>query len=354
MKPQQVKPVIGICVGGRSGNRFNHVERLIGSRMERYSPAEADLIVFHLNDLNPERKSVTGLHCMKKGSSLVWERRTLRLPDAVFIQCHADSKMVNRLEQAIGKKVYNNVFLDKWQCWKFLYDNPDFRPFLPISQNLVSVESLESFYNEHKDVFIKPVRGSGGNGIVRVIAQKGKNTIKAIYHNHKKSRIRTFKEWNSIWNHFSLSPHSHMMQKSMKTVQWNGKPTDIRVNINKNGEGAWQVSCLFFRVALNGSHVGWGRGVHYMVMDPNWLLKEKIVREKSLSQIAGLGLSIGKCFDDQGYHMADLGIDFGLDRKGNPWIFEVNPLPSPFGPPILDQSWTSPIEYGVYLARKHH
>jgi hypothetical protein len=355
MKPTPLeKPVIGICAGGRRGQQFNHVERLLGSRMERYSSVEADLIVFHLDDLNLERKSVKGLHCFKKGNSVVWERSTLRLPDAVFIQCYADPKMVSRLEQAIGKTVFNNIFFDKWECWQFLYKNPDFRPFLPFSITLESMKHLVSFSKEHGDIFIKPVSGAGGRGIVRLTVQEGKNKIRTVFHNHKKSRIRIFKEWKSIWNRFSLTPHSHMLQKSIRTLQWNGQPTDIRLNINKNGEGAWQVSTLFFRIALNGSHVGWGRGIHYMVLDPSWLLKEKIIREKSLSQIADLGLSVGRWYDDSGYHMADLGIDFGLDQKGHPWIFEVNSLPSPFGPPIQDQSWTTPFEYGVYLAKKNH
>lgn len=62
--------------------------------------------------------------------------------------------------------------------------------------------------------------------------------------------------------------------------------------------------------------------------------------EACITSIMELGLSIGHWFDASGHHMADLGIDLGIERNGKLWIIEVTPFPFPFGPhqgSILDK-----------------
>lgn len=93
----------------------------------------------------------------------------------------------------------------------------------------------------------------------------------------------------------------------------NRKQTDIRFNLNKNGEGNGKQQALSSRRALDGSHLGWGRVVHYLPFNLRWMLNRDEKTEQLVKSI--------EWFDILGYHMTDLGMD-----DCHLWIFEVNPL----------------------------
>lgn len=111
------------------------------------------------------------------------------------------------------------------------------------------------------------------------------------------------------------------MQRSIRTVSLQNKPTDIRLNMNKNRQGEWEVSALCFRQAINGSHVGAGRGVLYSPMHTIQFLKEIYANDQSkventVQSVVDLGYKICRALDESPHHMADLGIDFGIYLAG--------------------------------------
>jgi D-alanine-D-alanine ligase-like ATP-grasp enzyme len=69
-------------------------------------------------------------------------------------------------------------------------------------------------------------------------------------------------------------------------------------------------------------------------------------------EVIELGFRIGEAMDQSNYHMADIGIDLGMEKSGRLWIFEVNPLPTPMLNKLeicRGDSLTMPLEYARYL-----
>lgn len=110
----------------------------------------------------------------------------------------------------------------------------------------------------------------------------------------------------------------------------------------KNGFGEWEATAIPSRAASNDSHICGELSDISDLRNVNW---------DWVQQIKDLGFTICQAFDCAGYHMADLGIDMGMDLKGKLWIFEVNPLSYPYYKlaDIQDDSMTRPLEYSHYL-----
>lgn len=351
-------PNIGICIAQsrkilQKQMRSNtSMFKQVNIRLTKYPYDNASFIIFTLDDLDLQQRNVKGYRYEGEES---WTYGVYPFPDAIYLRCGINIRILNQVEQIIGRKVFNSSFPDKLDFWNFLSRNALLRDYLPETSEIENNDTLKQYLDLYRDVFLKPVKGFGGMGIIRASLQKG-GTIKI---NYQIVRERYTKEFDSLqelqkWIP-SLSKDTYIVQQTINTVKWKGRPTDIRLNMNKNGNGQWEPTALFSRYALKGSHVGSGRGILYKPLEITQLLQrifpeneEKL--EEMRESIIDLGLKVCSTLDESVHHMADLGIDIGLDEKGRLWIFEVNPLPHPFGPPLQDLSNSRPLEYAVYLA----
>ncbi|HZH58222.1 MAG TPA: YheC/YheD family protein, partial [Metabacillus sp.] len=163
-----------------------------------------------------------------------------------------------------------------------------------------------------------------------------------------------FKSYEDFWkwfsNHFIIE--DFMMQQGIQTMKWNGLATDIRLNMNKNRKGLWEVSALLFRIASNTSHVIPGPLAVIPIAQLTRFGYEKEEIDQMEKTIKALGFKICTALDLSEHHMADLGIDLGFDKNGHLWIYEVNPLPHPIELVQEEYSLTRPIEYALYLASR--
>ncbi|MEW9674288.1 YheC/YheD family protein [Ammoniphilus sp. 3BR4] len=337
-------PLIGICISNAKPEFKNIVKR----RLQLY-PEDATLLIFRILDLNFGQLKSRGDCLEKKKGQIEQKQGFFPFPDVIFMQCHADRKIVNRIEKIIGRKIFNNLLFDKWECWNLLKVYNELCDHLPDSRKLENEIDMQQFLCDYEDVLLKPVNGHSGKGIVRVKLQKARN-IEAIYLQNGEMISEEFDSFRDFWDWFSarLPNQSFIIQQSIQTVKLAEMATDVRLHMNKNHKGEWQVSTLLFRVATNDSHIAhtlkWVLGIDYL---------EKMFFEIDMERaIVDLGLKICKAFDKSGYHMADLGIDMGLDENGHPWIFEVNPLPFPHSLQNQYYAFTRPIEYANYLLSK--
>ncbi len=339
---------VGICVSDTKRG----FQRLTEERLEEY-PGNITLIEFYIEDLDFENAQVTGDCLEKKEGDIILKQGIFPLPGAIYLQCYVDPKAVKKIEQLIGRKVFNSFIFDKWESWELLKQADNLHTYLPETQKLENNKNLESFLSIYKDVFLKPVdvtQGHSSKGIFRVRCQKN-NEIEVTFRKKAKLKRKSFGSYLAFqdWIEPKLSQR-YIMQQSIQTLTWEGKVTDIRLNMNRNGQGDWEISLLLLRVASNDSHIT--QRVKTAVPLTN-IIKKFLSDDQNIEEIetavGNLGFQICKCIDKSGHHMADLGIDLGIDQDGHVWIFEVNPLPRPLSS-VLDHSLTLPLEYGSYLA----
>ena len=351
---EQKPPLIGICVS-KVKPLF---ESLVKERLEQY-PGDATLIAFHIENLNLARRNVRGVYWEKKGQGINQKEGMFPFPDVIYLQCHVDNNVIKQIEGILGRKVFNNFIFDKWECWKLLKKDKEIRNHLPYTQRLKNRTNLYLFLHQYKDIFLKPINAStahSSKGIFRVMLQREGN-VKIFYREKNKMQEKGFKSYQKFqdWIFPKLSPKDYVLQKSIETMKDSENATDIRINMNKNSRGEWEVSMILVRVATNVSHVIPRFATFYSINDFIKMITDNEEKRGELERsIGNIGLKICRSFDKFGYHMADLGIDLGMDKNGHVWIFEINPLPFPFRGAIQDQSLIRPLEYASYLALPYH
>jgi YheC/D like ATP-grasp len=348
LKKDRSQPQIGFCV---SRDYYPGLLGLVTHRLQ-FAPDDVAFIRFHLKDIDFDNLQVKGDKFHKDTGE--WKEGVFPIPDVVYMQCSANREDIKRIENVIGHNVFNSFIFDKWQGWNLLNNDKELRGHLPNTQLFHNNIDLINFLNKYhyKDVILKPIFGYSSEGIFRIKFQENKK-IQLFHKQGLKMEMQEFPNYTEFWNFLSLNIHygSYIIQQSIETIKQRENVSDIRLNMNKNSKGQWEVSLLLFRVATNSSIV---IPLSISVFTLDNFMKSSIYKKEKMGDIEksilDLGHKICHAFDKSGYHMADLGIDIGMDENGHLWIFEVNPLPYPTMGSVRDYSLTRPVEYALYLA----
>ncbi|MDE5414237.1 YheC/YheD family protein [Alkalihalobacterium chitinilyticum] len=336
-------PIIGICVSEKKSD----LDRLIKRRIKHFHE-RAIFIKFYIEDLDFHNLRVKGSYMESENKK--WKEGEFPFPDVIYLQSHVDLNIVKRIEEVIGRNVFNTFTLDKFLEAKLLAEHTVLQPHLPRTQKLENEVQLQEFLAPHKNIFLKPIYGKVSIGVVRVVS-KDTGNIEVFYRQNQNIKREAFHSFKDFWYWFSpnLSQKKYLMQQGIQTMTIKERATDIRLNMNKNGKGLWEVSVLLFRIACNTSHLIPGplAVIPIRSLTRYYFKNEEI--DKMEKSIQTLGFTICEALDRSGHHMADLGLDLGLDQNGHLWIFEVNTLPHPILR-VNDCSLTRPLEYAYYLA----
>ncbi|UVI28637.1 YheC/YheD family protein [Paenibacillus spongiae] len=287
-----------------------------------------------------------------------WNKGVFPYPNTIFARCGIPLESAREIEKIIGFKVFNTINFNKWEEWCVLNTEPQLEKHLPDTCLVNGPEIINDYLGKYNCVFLKPVIGSTSNGVVRAkYSDKSIDVVCTLNHETHRKKFATANDlWR--WIRTDVSKANYVVQQRIRTVKWKKKLTGIRLNMAKDGSGKWENCLLIGLRALNGSHIAYSRGydpAEIMIEIDSLLMelqKKGIHDAKRLKNtIIQLGMDICHFFDRCGYHVADIGIDLGIDNKGKIWIFEVNRRPYPYyNFPVYDKSITAPLEYAVHLA----
>lgn len=209
---------------------------------------------------------------------------------------------------------------------KVLLQNQSLIEYVPRTAGLTSHRLLHML-NRYKMVYIKPVSGSLGIGVIKV-EQIGSNyRYREDIHTYT---FRTFHQmYDSIQRRIGTKPY--LVQKGIIMLRHNNRPFDFRVMVQRNGEGRWDCTGVAARLAhpkravTNGSQ----GGTIYTAVDLLSKVMDQAKAEKIVNQMRQIGLMTANQFDSSYSAMNELGLDVAVDRKHKLWIIEVNTRPDP-------------------------
>ncbi|SIP99106.1 YheC/YheD family protein [Paenibacillus sp. RU4T] len=204
-----------------------------------------------------------------------------------------------------------------------LLSHPSIAPHIPPTRPYTEA-NLKSMLEQHGMVVIKPVRGTGGIGVIK-IERSGSG-----YSYAHSSKIRSAASVQSL--HRAVKPlqkgRAYMIQKGIHLATVGGRPIDYRVKYVKNGS-RWEFRSMVGRVARpglfvtnlcrGGSQLTAAQGISRSLSTK--LVKSKKQEMRSLTRISAAAL------EARFPGIGQLGFDYGLDRSGKIWIFEVNTRP---------------------------
>ncbi|MGD8189281.1 YheC/YheD family protein [Brevibacillus ginsengisoli] len=352
------KPIIGILTR-REGKRFmepQYFRRLIRAGNE----LGAIVFLFSPADVRIQEGKVRGYVPSSQGG---WLERWFRRPDVVidrfrytpnqsfreYVQFRNNSSMV----------FANNRLANKWRVHQVLWKDEQMRQWLPETCHYQPT-AFRNMLAKHKYVFVKPSNGTGGRGILRI--KKTANGYELLGRTKQRNIIQvklTTPQALSYRVKSWAQGELFVVQQGLALDLIPGRTVDIRLLIQKNSEGQWDITGMGVRVggsksATSNLHGG-GKAVPAVEF-----LTPRFGSEQTLSIIGEcheLAHRAAGALENHFGRLIELGLDIGIDVNGRAWLIEVNPKPGreifrELGQKtIYRQAIRRPIEYAMYLSR---
>lgn len=295
-----------------------------------------------------------------------WTSAVYPLPDVVYDRVPSRrseaSNVVKaaktQLNQLPYLKYFNPAFLNKWEVYETLAGSPDLLQYLPETRKLTT-ETLEAMLERYPVLYLKPSNGSLGMGIIRVKKDSGGSLKYVIY---RASRLKgnaenardLMKKTKKV-----RGDKPYIVQEGLQLATYGGSIFDIRIIYQKNARGEWQISKKFARVAPRKSSVSnlrrGGRPVPSRYVFKHLYRSKESITSKN-NQIKEMCKKVASVLETQcnGIY-GELGLDIGMDKRGKPYLIEVNSKPrktveSEYGKVIVRNTFKRPLEYSSYLA----
>jgi len=252
------------------------------------------------------------------------------------------------------------IFFNEWNRYgKFrvhsiLAKNEDIKPHLP-ETCIFNIENMFEMLDKYRELIIKPNRGSLGRNAFK-ITKLEKN--KWVLHNPKNKLSKEEVFSKNLWPEILTTglTAKYIIQQRIPLAEFQGNPFDIRVSVQKNGNGDWQVSGMVGKVAKSGNFVtNVARGGTCIPLNEILLNLQHLDENQVYENIKRLSKLIAEQLGKNIPNLADLGLDIGITNEGFPMFIECNArdLRYSFRNANLLAEWKSsyatPICYGKYL-----
>lgn len=298
----------------------------------------------------------------------VWKRRWVPFPDVVFDRCRYQNtprfRKLREFRAKYGDLLYmNRPLANKATIHSLLYKEKDIRPNLPETVLYSGEKELGAFLKKHSIVFVKPINGTGGRGVVRIeragggqFAVRGRDRRRNIL----PRRVMSLGGVAKLISGLGLDKNC-LMQQGIELTLPNGRVHDYRLLMQKTGEGRWDATGCAGRIgaarSVTSNLHGGGQAVP---MDR--LLKITFPREGRAEAVKAdmfqLGHRVVEALERKYRDMCELALDIAVDREGHVWLLEINPKPARevfrrIGEAdVYRKAIVRPIEYAKWLYKR--
>lgn len=211
----------------------------------------------------------------------------------------------------------------KWKKYEVLNKHSGVSVHLPATIKFTE-NGLKEMLSRFSFVVAKPIVGAGGLGVVKIESNgKGK------YHLHHHTTYRENLSWRTLIREINRirRGRAYMIQQGIRLSRVNGRNVDYRVKLVKQGKH-WRVTAVVARLSRPKLFVtNLSRGG--TMMKGGLALRRtfpRYARAKKATMI-GVARTCTHLLEKQFPGLQALGYDFGIDRKGDVWLFEVNTRP---------------------------
>jgi len=298
-----------------------------------------------------------------------WSRRLRDFPNMIFDRCRIQKgyrfKQLLNFRKNYGHHVFlNRPLRNKWIIHEVLSKKENFRLHLPATKLVTRISDVEQMLKTTSVVYLKPINGTGGRGILRIEKLKNQNQFYIQGRNQQRKIITPQKihaaRLGSILQNWDMKD-SYIAQEGIPVQLPNGRVHDYRMLVQKNWEGQWELTGMVGRVGASRSVTsnlhGGGQAITVDILLSQWI-KDREVQEqvKRKSEILGIETAI---YLEQTYGaLCELALDLAINKKGEVFLLEVNPKPArevfarSGQKDIYRQSIIKPLEYALWLFRQ--
>ncbi|CAM4186231.1 hypothetical protein FHS16_000127 [Paenibacillus endophyticus] len=296
-----------------------------------------DVYVFDAAGLPPHTNELHG--CRWEDDRFI--RQPVPLPDIVYDRCFfidaaqqlACRIMLGRLAAIKPYQQLNGRLPSKLDVYESLKEDGALARHLPHTHSFQTAEQLLALAKRQAlGIILKPSSGMQGRGILHVTRNPLEGTL------HVKGRSRqnrsftlafssddAFKHWLSRFVHHA----PYLIQPYLELSGEDRKPFDVRALIQKGQKSDWLVSGVAVRSGIAGSLTSnlHGGGVAHPAAQLLSAKFGKAESERLLEQIHTISKQTAEQLESKFGRLAELGLDYGIDRSGHIWLLEANAKP---------------------------
>lgn len=240
--------------------------------------------------------------------------------------------------QAEGRTVTNPRFLQKAELGRLWMADDGLRPYVPIQEKWEAPGQLAAFAERHGSVYVKPVFGKAGVGIVRVRRRSGRHgaSYETVIQQPGETRARDGLSASELERRL-WRPDIYLLQEEVECARFRGRKFDLRMLFHRTPDGVMSLTGT-------GVRVGPMDGITTHVPNGGTLAGTADI----LPTVFGKGARrIGEGAEQVAQQAAaavaalpgvwcELSLDVGLSPEGEPRLFEANAKPMKFDEPWIE------------------
>lgn len=295
-----------------------------------------------------------------------WSRRWTSFPNMIYDRCRIQRTyrfdQLKKFRERYGHLTFlNRPLRNKWTIHRILSKDSRYKSYLPATKYVTDNQDITDMIRKHQLVYLKPINGTGGRGILRIERRKdGQLHIQGRDQSRKIIRPQYISTagLNSYLAPWNLKGNRYIAQQGIQIKLASGRVHDYRMLVQKNGEGNWEVTGCAGRIGASGSITsnlhGGGNAATMSSLLKEWLRDDaKVAQVKEETEKLGVGIA---AYLEQNYgRLCELALDLAIDRKGGIWLLEVNPKPArevfaqAGEKEVYRNAIIRPLEYAIWL-----
>jgi glutathione synthase/RimK-type ligase-like ATP-grasp enzyme len=267
-----------------------------------------------------------------------WVRKWIPYPDLFYDRARYQSVERYRVVSQFKKRNSTLPFIsaplsNKWNLYQVLVRKPNIKPFLPPTLLYSQFNDLRSELLKRGLVFLKPINGTGGRGILRI--QRLLGGIYSVRGRAQSRRIIPEQKVNmpklrSMINRMKPGKR-FIIQEGIDLRLKTGSVHDYRLLIQKNGNGKWEVTGCVGRIGASGSITsnlhGGGKAIPMLILLKHWFKNEKQAARVA-DDIQQFSHQLVETLESAYGRLCELALDIAVDHSGRVWLLEVNTKPA--------------------------
>ncbi|MFM9331985.1 YheC/YheD family protein [Paenibacillus mesotrionivorans] len=327
-----------------------------------------ELFVFTPEDVTPDGKQLRAWVYNKELNK--WERKLSDFPDIVYDRCRYQRNyrfpLLRKFRAEHPQLLYmSRPLVHKWSMHQNLSRNRRLKPYLPETAQYQNPSDILHMLDHHGLVYVKPIDGTGGRGILRIerlengnLRVQGREKSRKIIAPFTVSRTQL----GTRLGRWKLYPR-YLVQQGIRIALKDGRIHDFRLLIQKDGTGQWKVTGSAGRIGARHSVTSNLHGGGSAVPTEK-LLRARFGSAARVKTITGdmerLAFLTAEHLEKQFGSLCELALDIAIDERGKVWLLEINPKPAREvfarigNKDIYQKAIERPLEYALYLYKRQN
>jgi hypothetical protein len=370
-----VTPYVGVHVSSNIINKLiqqklnEHKSGKKKARLQKMNQiAKTNLYFFSNKDVDFENKIIIGTYYDTVTKQ--WTQSKFPFPDVYYFrrgfQLVKNKEKIEKIWDTFDKmnipSINSKFYFNKWQVYQQLTQYKDLQPHLPETRLYKNTSDLKEMFNKSSRLFLKSLRLDNGLGVMCVTKKENgyeysTNLTEQSVRKYVKNLTDLTMEINSFY-----SDKPFIVQKSIDLIQVDNRVSDLRCDVQRNGQGTLECVAHSVRVSEKNSFITNTRTNPVIYRFDEFFKNNMGYSNEKISELKGrlekLLVNVYEKIEAIYGQFGEIGIDIGIDTKGNIWFIECNAKPGKNSLWIqdeetIDRAFLNPLEYAKYITRNH-